>query len=45
MLILAFKSLKSNGFQLEMEERSTDVVIVVSGVSGAAVAYTLAKVR
>ncbi|PRQ56521.1 putative squalene monooxygenase [Rosa chinensis] len=39
---------RSNGFgngefQPEMEEKSTDVVIVGAGVAGAALAYTLAK--
>ena len=38
----------NGNFQPEMEvedEKSTDVVIVGAGVAGAALAYTLAKVR
>jgi squalene monooxygenase len=49
---LAGKKKSNNGhgfgncaFQPEMEEKSTDVVIVGAGVAGAALAYTLAKVR
>ncbi|KAM5569778.1 squalene monooxygenase SE1-like [Rosa sericea] len=39
-----FVRMPPNGeFQPEMEEKSTDVVIVGAGVAGAALAYTLAK--
>ena len=48
----AVSEAQSNGFgngaflpEMEEEEKSTDVVIVGAGVAGAALAYTLAKVR
>lgn len=48
--VRASELVKSNGFgngafRPGMEEKSTDVVIVGAGVAGAALAYTLAKVR